>query len=389
MKKVLCFVCTLIVLVSLGGTVTVKAEGVEDECDTVFRNAMEEIVSEEDITIDTIKVKREPIYDISLVQLGFIYLMNYNDKEGFALVINTQYSYNVTEFYLEAKNPYEDYHGMNVYVDVLLYLVYINDCYVEVETGNVLKSRDIEILGEKAFSSTISSFMTGYETVYHIDKNVNKFELTKRHPAYYPTGENISNACTPAAGANIIGYWTRYYPELVPGFVPGSIQLGQYLYKEGAEEADKLVETLYFEMGTNTEAPGTTVAAFRSGMNSFVAKTGRQIDYVSCNAGGNFNYSFAKQKVEEGIPLILFIDGFRIDEFYDMTNQTSLSYMIAESAHAMAGFGYNVTTYTLSNGTRRVDSYIKVATGLVSKPKGYYNINYNTIIDECYAIKIF
>ncbi len=389
MKKVLCFVCTLIVLVSLGGTVTVKAEGVEDECDTVFRNAMEEIVSEEDITIDTIKVKREPIYDISLVQLGFIYLMNYNDKEGFALVINTQYSYNVTEFYLEAKNPYEDYHGMNVYVDVLLYLVYINDCYVEVETGNVLKSRDIEILGEKAFSSTISSFMTGYETVYHIDKNVNKFELTKRHPAYYPTGENISNACTPAAGANIIGYWTRYYPELVPGFVPGSIQLGQYLYKEWAEEADKLVETLYFEMGTNTEAPGTTVAAFRSGMNSFVAKTGRQIDYVSCNAGGNFNYSFAKQKVEEGIPLILFIDGFRIDEFYDMTNQTSLSYMIAESAHAMAGFGYNVTTYTLSNGTRRVDSYIKVATGLVSKPKGYYNINYNTIIDECYAIKIF
>ncbi len=389
MKKVLCFVCTLIVLVSLGGTVTVKAEGVEDECDTVFRNAMEEIVSEEDITIDTIKVKREPIYDISLVQLGFIYLMNYNDKEGFALVINTQYSYNVTEFYLEAKNPYEDYHGLNVYVDVLLYLVYINDCYVEVETGNVLKSRDIEILGEKAFSSTISSFMTGYETVYHIDKNVNKFELTKRHPAYYPTGENISNACTPAAGANIIGYWTRYYPELVPGFVPGSIQLGQYLYKEWAEEADKLVETLYFEMGTNTEAPGTTVAAFRSGMNSFVAKTGRQIDYVSCNAGGNFNYSFAKQKVEEGIPLILFIDGFRIDEFYDMTNQTSLSYMIAESAHAMAGFGYNVTTYTLSNGTRRVDSYIKVATGLVSKPKGYYNINYNTIIDECYAIKIF
>ena len=389
MKKVLCFVCTLIVLVSLGGTVTVKAEGVEDECDTVFRNAMEEIVSEEDITIDTIKVKREPIYDISLVQLGFIYLMNYNDKEGFALVINTQYSYNVTEFYLEAKNPYEDYHGMNVYVDVLLYLVYINDCYVEVETGNVLKSRDIEILGEKAFSSTISSFMTGYETVYHIDKNVNKFELTKRHPAYYPTGENISNACTPAAGANIIGYWTRYYPELVPGFVPGSIQLGQYLYKEWAEEADKLVETLYFEMGTNTEAPGTTVAAFRSGMNSFVAKTGRQIDYVSCNAGRNFNYSFAKQKVEEGIPLILFIDGFRIDEFYDMTNQTSLSYMIAESAHAMAGFGYNVTTYTLSNGTRRVDSYIKVATGLVSKPKGYYNINYNTIIDECYAIKIF
>ena len=389
MKKVLCFVCTLIVLVSLGGTVTVKAEGVEDECDTVFRNAMEEIVSEEDITIDTIKVKREPIYDISLVQLGFIYLMNYNDKEGFALVINTQYSYNVTEFYLEAKNPYEDYHGMNVYVDVLLYLVYINDCYVEVETGNVLKSRDIEILGEKAFSSTISSFMTGYETVYHIDKNVNKFELTKRHPAYYPTGENISNACTPAAGANIIGYWTRYYPELVPGFVPGSIQLGQYLYKEWAEEADKLVETLYFEMGTNTEAPGTTVAAFRSGMNSFVAKTGRQIDYVSCNAGGNFNYSFAKQKVEEGIPLILFIDGFRIDEFYDMTNQTSLSYMIAESAHAMAGFGYNVTSYTLSNGPRRVDSYIKVATGLVSKPKGYYNINYNTIIDECYAIKIF
>lgn len=389
MKKVLCLICMLMALASFNSGIIVKAEVFEAECDTVFRKAMEEIVAEAAINIGTFKVKREPVYDISLTQLGFIYLMQYDDKEGFALVIHTKGSFDVTEFYLEANNPYEEYCGKNVYVGILLYLVFIDDCFVEVETGNVIATQDIENLYEKAFSSTMSNIMTGYETVYYIDKNVNKYELTKRHPAYYPTGENISNACTPAAGANILGYWTRYYPELVPGFIPGSIQLGQYLYKEWAEEADKLVENLYYAMGTNTVAPGTTVTAFISGMTSFVNNTGRQIDYASCNVGGAFNYSFAKQKLKEGMPLVLFIDGFRIDEFYDMTNQMSLSYMIAESAHAMAGFGFNETTYTLSNGTRRVDSYIQVATGLVSKPKGYYNINYNTTIDECYAITIF
>ncbi|MCL2798153.1 MAG: hypothetical protein FWD58_08900, partial [Firmicutes bacterium] len=58
------------------------------------------------------------------------------------------------------------------------------------------------------------------------------------------------------------------------------------------------------------------------------------------------------------------------------------------ACHAMAGFGYNEVTYTLTNGTTRTDTYIQVATGLGSKTKGYYNIYYNTQIDECFAITI-
>lgn len=392
MKKIVSGVCILTFsILALIGVVDIKiahASIYEEESDLVFRKAMEEILSEELVAAEIITVKKEPVFDLSRSQLGFIYKLQYEDKEGFSLVINTDGQFNVTEFYLDAINPYKGYAGQYIYANLMLYLVYIDETFIETESGLVLDNETILALHEKAFSSVAKSFNTGYETIYYTNKNVNKYELTKRHPAYYPTGINITNACVPAAGANVIGYWTRYYPELVPDFTPGSFQLGKYLYKEWAVEADNLLETLFYMMGTNGTEPGTTINEFKGGMNNYIRGKGRNINYTSCVLNGEFDYTSAKKELEKGLPLVLFIDCFRIDEFYDSNNQMSLNYMVADASHAIAGFGYNETTYTLSNGAVRTDSYIQVATGLGNKTKGYYNINYNTTVDECFAILI-
>lgn len=379
------FVLVVVLIAALGGVTVAYAGTFEEECDLVFRKALEEILVEESVTAQTIEITKEPLYDLSLDQLGFIYIMRYDATEGFALVINTDGNFGVSEFYMEATNPYRGYGGQYVYVKLLLYLVWQNDCFIETESGAVLNDETIAALSEKAFSSN-GVVTQGSERIDFISRTPNAFELTKRHPAYYPVG--ISNACVPAAGANVIGYWTRYYPELIPGFTPGSVQFGQYLYLETSSAVYPLMETLYYAMETNITGDGTTIAEFRTGMNSYVNGKSKNIYYSSTMTGGNFNYSLTKQKLESGLPLVLFVDRFKVDTFIVGTNQVAVNYSVSDACHAMAGFGYNEITYTLTNGTVRTDTYIQVATGLGSSKKGYYNIYYNTQIDECYAITI-
>lgn len=395
MKKVLNYICAIaLMIVALSGAVfaatTADAGSYEDEWDAVFRNTLEEVLAEEGVTADSVMVVREPLYDIDLNQLGYVYTMEYDGKEGYALVVNTYGIFEVVEFYMEGQDPYKSYDGQKIYVSFLLYLVYKDGEYVETATGSVISEEDIAVLREKAFGSyNGTSYTTGSETFYYTNKSENKHELAKTHPSYYPSGENIRNACAPAAGANVIGFWTRYYPELMPGFTPGTVAFGNYYYKEWANEARALVVELYSAMGTNQNNSGTTIAGFLTGMNSFVGGKGRSIEYSSCKSGGRFSFVFAQRKLEENIPLVLFVDGFKIDSFIDDGSENTINYEISTSTHTMAGFGYNDITYTLSNGTQRNDTYIQVATGLVEKPNGYYNINYNTTVDECYAVRIY
>lgn len=389
MKKAISSLCVLAIAIiaSLGGMAIAYADTFEEESDLVFRKALEEILQEECVTSPTIEVTKEPLYDLSLNQLGFMYVMQYDDKEGFALIINTDGIFGVAEFYMETANPYQGYEGQYVYVKLLLYLVWQDDCFIATESGAVLDSDIIAALSEKAFSAA-GGITTGSEVINYTNKTANTFELAKIHPAYVPVGANVTNACVPAAGANVIGFWTRYYPGLMPGFTPGSVQLGFYLYKETASEGCDLVETLFYAMGTNITAPGTTIAEFKTGMNSYVSGKSRSISYSSTMVSGSFNYALTKQKLESGLPLVLFVEGLRVDELKNGTNQVTVTYSMSDACHAMSGFGYNEVTYTLANGTTRTDTYIQVATGLSNQKKGYYNIYYNTQIDECYAITI-
>ncbi|MCL2798045.1 MAG: hypothetical protein FWD58_08350 [Firmicutes bacterium] len=381
-------VAILALIAALGGITLayVNAGTFEEECDLVFRQALEEILEEEGVTAPTVEVTKEPIYDIALEQLGFLYLMEYGlDGEGFAIVINTDGIFGVAEFYMEGANPYAGYDDAQyIYVKLLCYLVFQDDSFIEPESGVVLDQETVGMLSQKALYSG-GGITSDSETIYYTNKTANTLELALQHPAYTPAG--LSNACVPAAGANVIGYWTRYYSGLA-SITPGYTALGYYLYYLSPNGSEDLTESLYYAMGTNTTGSGTTIAQFKSGMTSYVSGKGRSISYTSTITSGSFNYSLTKSKLADGLPLVLFVDGFRVDSITNGTGWTGLSYIVTDACHAMAGFGYNEVTYTLTSGGTRTDTYIQVATGLGTKSKGYYNIYYNTQVDECFAITI-
>lgn len=391
MKKMTTWLCVLAIalLTCAGSLIIAQASSVnEQECDTVFFKALERVLTEENVTEEKIEIEKEPLYDIALNPLGYLYAMEIGADDGFAIVVKAKDQYDVTEMYLNSSSPYNGYDGLKIYVSAFMYVVHSNGTYIETSSGAVLDEQALKTLSKDALYGTDDPTHSETEKISYTNKVSDKYEMAKQHPAYLPY--NIpANGCTPTAGANIIGYYTRYFPQLIPGFTPGIYFGNFYLYYQSSDEITPVLQTLYNYMGTNNGEAGTTIAAFRSGMTSYCREKGLSIDYKSNMRNGGFDYASAKQNFRSGLPGVVFVDTFTVTEITPKESSDYLFVSIGTQCHAMACFGYEDITYTLSNGQTRTDRYMAVATGLPRGPKGYFNINYKTQIDEMYSISIF
>lgn len=269
----------------------------------------------------------------------------------------------------------------------MFYAVFDGEDFYETSKGIKIDPED-EIFSENVlYASDDYSMTQGYEKVVYTNRVENEYKLALRYPAYTPL--NLRNGCVPAAAANVIGFYTRFYPELVPGFEPGFYMGSHYVYDEFADEIDPVLVTLADYMETNVNNPGTTVSGFKKGMTKFCNEKGRSISYNSCMSWGKFKFDKAKDYFDNGQPSVVFVNSFSIVSLFNATDSEELLSISANAPHAMAGFGYDEITYTLTDGTIRQDNYIIVATGLFSRTTGYFNINNIDNIDDYYSINIY
>ena len=113
------------------------------------------------------------------------------------------------------------------------------------------------------------------------------------------------------------------------------------------------------------------------------------VTYSSCISNNRLNYSVAKQKLDNGQPLVLFVEPYTISNLSSNESSEKIDMMSDSVAHVMASFGYREITYVLNNGQTRKDTYIQVSTGLSNRSTGYCKIDDGrTTFDEVYAINI-
>ncbi len=280
--------------------------------------------------------------------------------------------YRITEIYLDAVDPYEGRDGKKIYIGLTFYAVFDGVKYIETSKGIEIDPDD-EIFSENALYAYDYVLKYSGETIYYTNRVENKYGLAKRYPAYLPV--NLTNGCVPAAGANIIGFYTRFFPELVPGSTPENYMGPYYIYDELFKGIVPVLATLSEYMGTNVGKLGTDIAGFKKGMTKFCNEKGRSIAYDSCMRSNNFDFGLAKDYFESGHPSVVFVNSFTVATLTNYDRYESVEYVSAAVGHAMAGFGYSEITYTLIDGTIRKDNYIIVATGLAQHEKGYFNIN--------------
>ena len=209
--------------------ISANAEVSLEECDKVFAATMNSLIDESDVENGRISATRKPLYDISVEPLGYVYEFSLKNSDGYAIVVNTDDNYVVQEVMPDAVSPYAESGGQCIYVGSMTYLEYSDGVYTDAESGTVIPDDIVEYLAEDALYADGGS-ITGSTTVTisYKSRTQNDYRMALSTPDYCTSPYVSSCACI--AGANVVGYFDRYCPNLIPNFEPGYEYMGYYFY---------------------------------------------------------------------------------------------------------------------------------------------------------------
>lgn len=368
-------------------TISASAEIKEEECDRLFAATVNSLIDERDVANGKISALRKPLYDISIEPLGYVYEFSLKDNEGYAIIINTDGNYIAQEVMTNTLSPYAGSDGQCVYVGTMTYLEYSDGVYTNVESGSVVPEEVMEYLAEDALygdGGTISD--SALVTIYYESKSEDYYKMALTTP--YNSSSPYVSACACVAGSNIVAYFDRYCPLLVPNSEPGYEYMGYYFYHSVTAETTSVVVQLYSDMGTTAES-GTTAQQFLNGMKKYSTRAGYNFSYTSCMSGSKLSYSKVQSSMKNNQPVALFLSGYNVGFLEQYDDRDSMGYILSTANHVMVGFGYDEVTYTYDTGKQETLNYICVASGVGSCPQGYFNINYNTKINDAFAVSIY
>lgn len=368
-------------------TVAASAEVKEEECDRIFAATVNSLIDESDIENGKINALRKPLYDISVEPLGYVYEFTLKDSEGYAIIVNTDGNYIAQEIMPHAASPYVESEGKCVYVGNMTYLEYADGIYEDAESGAIVPQEVVDYLAEDALygdGGTVSG--STLVTINYESKTEDNYKMALTTPCN--TSSPYVSACACIAGSNIVAYFDKDCPSLMPNYEPGYEYMGYYFYHGQTSEMKNVVIQLYSDMGTTAES-GTTAQQFLDGMKKYSNRAGYTFSYTSCMSGSNLSYSKVKSSMKNNQPVALFLSGYNVGFLQLQENSDSMSYILSAANHVMVGFGYREITYTYDSGKQETLNYIHVASGIDSSPSGYFNISYNTKINDAFAVRIY
>lgn len=246
--------------------------------------------------------------------------------------------------------------------------------------GNAISDSNATYCDSGVFLATDTSITINYE-----NKDENTFGMALKHPNYTFSANTSDCACI--AGANVLGFYDRYDEDLIPNHKSGNLLLGKYIYSSQDSYIHDLIRQLYNDMGT--DSTGTTVTEFKNGMITYCNRKGKSISFTSCMKNNKFDYSVAKSYMESNQPIVLFCGGYNVATIDINDKSDRINYYESTANHVMVGFGYKEISYNLTNFANISYQYMTVASGVLIKASGYYDINYNTNINDAYAVNIY
>lgn len=229
------------------------------------------------------------------------------------------------------------------------------------------------------------------ETINYNRKEIISYKINESFPDYYNTNTSINNTCANVAGANIIGFYDRYYDDLIPNYTTGIQRANGYTYYPMTLNADKkqsVINILYNTMETNTKSDGTSKDDCIKGLRNYVQVQGRSINYTSVMANGLFNLDKFDNELRNGNPVMFFLSGYNFVSITDTGSQAIIDKSIYMGNHIVVAYGYQkINYYNTNNNLVKSNTYIEVSTG-IKNVKGYYLLNNGGNMDAAEAVTI-
>lgn len=197
---------------------------------------------------------------------------------------------------------------------------------------------------------------------------------------------SLLNSCGPVAGAEIVAFYDKYYPNLIPNWASYYESNGKYRLQD-TTYVPALVQELYTLMKTNVNGDGVSESEFTTGLKSYFTSHGSTASLSSVKSGSTFNYTSCKSAVNSNKVIVLFVTP---GDLYSITLGSSLDTIRTTTIsgnHILVAYGYLKINYYNSTGLFRTDTYLKVATGLNTPATAYYKLNSSNLL-SAYIVNV-
>lgn len=229
--------------------------------------------------------------------------------------------------------------------------------------------------------STVAS-----EYVYYTSRSIPDEGRTDGGAPTFNTTTGISNACGAIAGAEIVAFYDKYYPNLIPGWDSYYPATGKYRGQNGTYIDPMMVE-LYNLMQTNVAGEGVSESEFKTGLQTYFTNHGYTASFASVKSGSALNYSACKAAVDSNKIIVLFTTPGNIYAISEGSNYDAIASYNISGNHIMIAFGYLQIKYYNSTGLFRTDTYLEIATGRSSPILGYYKID-SSNLESAYIVNV-
>lgn len=224
------------------------------------------------------------------------------------------------------------------------------------------------------------------ETINYTDRVEKLLYNTSGNCPQYRQLSNMTNACGAIAGAEIVAFYDKYYPNMIAGW-DSYYASGTYRMQD-ATYVPALMNELYTLMRTNVDDVGVSEDDFKNGLKSYVVNHGYSLSYTSVrNWLGRLNFDDCKAALDQNKVIVLFTkagDVYQVtsSDGYDTITPTTIA-----GLHIMVAYGYYQVEYYNAKGLFRTDTYLHVAVGRNAPAHAYYRID-STNLNAAYVVNV-
>ena len=260
------------------------------------------------------------------------------------------------------------------------------------------ESVGVSTVGETLYYDNGDGIFHGYGTMVDADYYIYCDEvrlLANVSHVNAPTYGNdigLTNACGAISGSNVVVFYDRFFPNLLPGLEPGMTESdGAYRYFPDMSwpVAESALQSLYNLMNI-ASVGGTTSSNFRNGLATFMGNCGYSVSYSSFHAGETtVNFSALATAVNQGKVGVIMCSAYNF--IYGMDFNGEDVFVVKQNSttgHIMMVFGYKTYGY-YQNGVKIAEkTFLLVSSGYSTAEQGYMELNDFSDIDEAWIVNV-
>jgi len=223
------------------------------------------------------------------------------------------------------------------------------------------------------------------ETIYYTRREVNMFVHNTELPAHisqYTCGIN--------AGGNIVGWYNKDYPEMIPGHAAGYLRGGRWYWNTPTAPYNAMYDDLFVAMGGNPN--GVTINEYTRGLLSYTRD--KDMLFTLQNVRGNDNWLIPiyKTYLQSNRLISVFLNSYNLGHgvMTPQAGKDTINFTQYDGRHVVVAYGYAEISYFDSQNTMfREDTYLLVASGFVFPRLAWLRTNTNCIIEGAIAMKVY